>query len=148
MFKGFIFDLEGTIYLDDQLILGADRTIQLIREKGRKVVFLSHHPLETQKDCAERLTRLGIPTLSEEVIPSPNEIQTKLKAMGLMPWDCILIGDCLETDIKIGREAGMATGIVLTGVTDEEALHKIRHSPGQPDFVFQSIVEVENLLIG
>lgn len=148
MFKGFIFDLEGTVYRNDQLILGADRVIQLIREKGRKVVFLSYNPFETQKDCAERLTRLGIPTLPEEVIYSTHTIQTVLKEMGLIPEDCILIGDGLETDIKIGKEAGVATGIVLTGVTDEETLKNIKHSPNQPDFVFQSIAEVENLLIG
>lgn len=148
MFSGFIFDLEGTVYLNDQLIMGADRVIQLIREKGRRVVFLSHNPLESKKDCAERLTRLGIPTIPEEVIYSTHAIQTVLKEMGLMPEDCILIGDCLETDIKIGKEAGMATGIVFTGVTDEETLKSIKHSPDQPDFVFQSIAEVENLLIG
>lgn len=164
MFKAFIFDLEGTVYLNDQLILGADRVIQLIREKGKKVVYLSHNPFETQKDCAERLRRLGIPTLPEEVIKSipievtgekveeevrkPLFLQMALREMGLMPEDCILIGDCLETDVKIGKEAGMATGIVLTGVTDEETLKNVKHSPDQPDFVFQSIAEVENLLIG
>jgi ribonucleotide monophosphatase NagD (HAD superfamily) len=75
-------------------------------------------------------------------------VQTILEIMGLKPEDCILIGDRLETDIKMGKEAGIATGIVLTGVTREEDLTKIRHTPGQPDFVFQSISEVENLLIG
>jgi ribonucleotide monophosphatase NagD (HAD superfamily) len=48
----------------------------------------------------------------------------------------------------MGKEARIATGIVLTGVTDEEALKKIKHTPAQPDFVFQSIADVENLLIG
>ncbi len=147
MFRVFIFDLEGTLYLNDQLILGADRVIQIIRKKGKKVIFISYNPHETPEDCAEKLTRLGIPTRPQEVIHSHLLIQRGLEMMELMPEDCILIGDCLETDIKIGREAGMATGIVLTGVTDEEKLKNIRHSPDQPDFVFQSIAEVENLLI-
>ena len=68
--------------------------------------------------------------------------------MGLKPGDCILIGDRLETDIRMGRESGMATGIVLTGVTDEEILKVSKGSPIQPDFVFQSIADVQNLLIG
>jgi ribonucleotide monophosphatase NagD (HAD superfamily) len=148
MFKGFIFDLEGTLYLNDQLILGANRVIQLIREKGRKVIFLSHNPLETSKECAEKLTRLGIPARPEEVISSSLILHTILEVMGLMPGDCILIGDCLESDIKIGKEAGVATGIVLTGETNEETLKNIKHSPDQPDFVFETIAEVENLLIG
>jgi NagD protein len=262
MFKGFIFDLDGTVYVSDQLIPDADRVIQLIREKGRKVVFLSNKPIQTREDYASKLTRLGIPTQADEVInstfvmtnylkkiapqarlfvigeppfieelkragfqitdvpkeidyvvvafdrafdygklniafqaiksgahfvatnpdrtcpveggeipdcagmiaaieavtekkvevivgkPSPLMIQTVLDVLGLRPEDCILIGDRIETDIKMGKEAGIATGIVLTGVTDEEALKKIKHTPSQPDFVFQSIADVENLLIG
>jgi ribonucleotide monophosphatase NagD (HAD superfamily) len=68
--------------------------------------------------------------------------------MGLRPEECILIGDRLETDIRMGKEAGIATGIVLTGVTSEETLKEIKHTPSQPDFVFQSIADVGNLLIG
>jgi ribonucleotide monophosphatase NagD (HAD superfamily) len=68
--------------------------------------------------------------------------------LGLNPEDCILIGDRLETDIKMGKEAGIVTGIVLTVVTTEESLKKVKHTPAQPDFVFQSIADVENLLIG
>jgi ribonucleotide monophosphatase NagD (HAD superfamily) len=48
----------------------------------------------------------------------------------------------------MGKESGIATGIVLTGVTDEEMLKGYKHSSLQPDFVFQSIADVENLLIG
>jgi NagD protein len=262
MFKGFIFDLDGTVYVSDQLIPDADRVIRLIRERGRKVVFLSNKPIQTREDYASKLTRLGIPTPPDEVInstfvmtnylkkiapqarlfvvgeppfieelkragfqitdepkeidyvvvafdrtfdygklniafqairsgahfvatnpdrtcpvvggeipdcagmiaaieavtekkvevivgkPSPLMIQTVLDVLGLRPEDCILIGDRIETDIRMGKEAGIATGIVLTGVTDEEALKKIKHTPSQPDFVFQSIADVENLLIG
>ncbi len=262
MFRGFIFDLDGTVYLSDKLIPGAERVILRIRETGRKVVFLSNKPLQTREDYAEKLTRLGIPTKPEEVInstlvmsrylrkeapganlfvigeapfieelkkdgfrltedpdeieyvvvafdrtfnyrklniafqaikkgahfvatnpdrtcpveggeipdcagmiaaieavtqkkvevivgkPSPIMIQTALETMGLSSQDCILIGDRMETDIKMGKEAGIATGIVLTGVTDEETLKTFRHSTLQPDFVFQSIADVENLLIG
>ena len=70
MFKGFIFDLDGTVYLSDRLIPGADRVIRLIREKGRKVVFLSNKPIQTREDYAAKLTRLGIPTQPDEVINS------------------------------------------------------------------------------
>jgi ribonucleotide monophosphatase NagD (HAD superfamily) len=68
--------------------------------------------------------------------------------MGLNPEDCILIGDCLETDIIMGRNSGIATGIVLTGVTDEKMLKEFKHTSIQPDFVFQSIADVQELIIG
>lgn len=257
MFKGFIFDLDGTVYLSDRLIPGADRVIRLLRETGRRVIFLSNKPIQTREDYARKLTRLGIPTEPAEVInstlvmihylkkqaptarlfvvgeepfveelrragfvvtdeperidyvvvafdrtfdyrklniayqaiergahfvatnpdrtcpvedgeipdcaamiaaieavtlkkvevivgkPSPLIIQTALETMGLRAEDCILIGDRLETDIRMGKEAGIATGLVLTGVTDEKTL---KASTLQPDFVFQGIADVERLL--
>jgi NagD protein len=262
MFKGFIFDLDGTVYRSDRLIPGADKVIRLIRDSGRKVAYLSNKPIQTRENYALKLTRLGIPTQPEEVInstfvmtnylkknapqarlfvvgetpfieelkragfkitdepkeieyvvvafdrtfdyrklniafqaiklgahlvatnpdrtcpveggeipdcagmiaaveavtekkvevivgkPSPIMIQTVLDVLGLRPEDCILIGDRIETDIKMGKDSGIATGIVLTGVTDEETLKESRHTALQPDFVFQSIADVENLLIG
>ena len=262
MFKGFIFDLDGTIYRGDQLIPGAERVVRRLRENRRKVVFLSNKPLQTREDYAAKLTQLGIPTQPDEVInstfvmvnylkriapqarlfavgevpfveelkragfhitdepkeieyvvvafdrtfdyhklniafqaiklgahfvatnpdrtcpveggeipdcagmiaaieavtekkvevivgkPSPIMIQAALDLMGLMPEDCILIGDRVETDIKMGKDSGIATGIVLTGVTDETTLKEYKHTSVQPDFVFQSIADVENLLMG
>jgi ribonucleotide monophosphatase NagD (HAD superfamily) len=79
--------------------------------------------------------------------PSPLMIQAAMDAMELRPEEFILIGDRLETDIRMGKEAGIATGIVLTGVTDETTLKGYKHTSMQPDFVFQSIADVENLLI-
>ena len=70
MFKGFIFDLDGTVYLSDRLIPGADRVIRLLRENGRKVVFLSNKPLQTKEDYASKLTHLGVPTQPDEVVNS------------------------------------------------------------------------------
>ena len=79
MFKGFIFDLDGTVYVGDQLIPDADRVIQLIRERGRKVVFLSNKPIQTREDYASKLTRLGIPTPPDEVINSTFVMTNYLK---------------------------------------------------------------------
>ena len=51
MVKGFIFDLDGTVYLGVRLIPGADRIIRLLREAGKKVGFLSlQTPLTTADD--------------------------------------------------------------------------------------------------
>jgi len=100
-------------------------------------------------DCAGMIAAIEAVTRKQvEVIvgkPSPLIIQAALEVMGLKPEDCILIGDRLETDIKMGRESGIATGIVLTGVTDEKTL---KESSIHPDFIFQSIADVENLIIG
>jgi arabinose operon protein AraL len=223
MLNGFIFDLDGTVYLGERLIPGADRVIRLLREAGRKVVFLSNKPLYTREDYAAKLTRLGIPTEPSEVVnstfvlirylekvapdakvfvmgelpfniafqaikkgahfiatnpdrtcpveggelpdcagviaaleattlkkvevivgkPSPITAQVALEVMGLEAAECILVGDRLETDIRMGLEAGMKTALVMTGVTDAKTLET---SPVHPDHVFDSIADLEGLL--
>ena len=256
MFKGFIFDLDGTVYLGERLIPGADRIILSLREKSRKVVFLSNKPLYTRDDYAAKLTRLGIPASPSEVVnstfvlirylqrvapnakvfvmgelpfvaemaragfrltedpheieyvvaafdrtfdyrkfniafqaikrgahfiatnpdrtcpveggelpdcagiiaalevttqkkvevvvgkPSPITVNVALEVMGLDAAECILVGDRLETDIRMGREAGMKTALVMTGVTDVKTLEA---SPVRPDHVFDSIADLETL---
>lgn len=68
--RGWLFDLDGTVYRGAALIPGADATIAALRGAGRRVAFLSNKPLETRADYAEKLTKLGVPTPSKDVINS------------------------------------------------------------------------------
>jgi HAD superfamily hydrolase (TIGR01450 family) len=66
--RGWLFDLDGTVYRGEALVPGARETILALREAGRRVAFLSNKPLQTRADYATKLTRLGIPTGTDEVI--------------------------------------------------------------------------------
>jgi HAD superfamily hydrolase (TIGR01450 family) len=68
--RGWLFDLDGTVYRGEALIPGADAAIAALRAAGRKVAFLSNKPLQTRADYARKLTRLGIPTRDDDVINS------------------------------------------------------------------------------
>jgi HAD superfamily hydrolase (TIGR01457 family) len=252
-FLGYIFDLDGTIYLGEKLIPGAGETIEKLKSLSKKIIYLSNKPLQTREDYAAKLTRLGIPTRAEEVInsslvmahwlsreapgttiyvigeipliqemvragfrisekggeiryviasfdrtfdyrklnialqaikkgahfvatnpdrtcpveggeipdcaamigavegttgkkveavvgkPSDIMIRVALDYMGLRSQDCILVGDRLETDMVMGKKAGMAAALVLTGVTTRESLKK---SDIQPDYVWESVAEI------
>jgi NagD protein len=252
-YLGYIFDLDGTIYLGEKLIPGARETIERLKSLSKKIVYLSNKPLQTREDYASKLTRLGIPTHPEEVInsslvmarwlsrqapgatiyvigeiplieemvragfrisekageiqyviasfdrtfdyrklnialqaikkgarfvatnpdrtcpveggeipdcaamigavegttgkkveavvgkPSDIMIRVAVDSMGLRPEDCVLVGDRLETDMVMGKKAGMAAALVLTGVTSRETL---RRSEVQPDYVWESVAEI------
>ncbi len=69
-FSGYIFDLDGTIYLGEKLIPGARETIEKLKSLSKKIVYLSNKPLQTRADYAAKLTRLGIATGPAEVINS------------------------------------------------------------------------------
>lgn len=70
IFDGYVFDLDGTVYLGDRLLPGASQTVGRLRELGKTVVFLSNNPLHTRDEYAAKLTRLGIPTVPDAVINS------------------------------------------------------------------------------
>jgi len=256
LIRGYLLDLDGTVYRGEHLIPGAKETIAELRRRGRKVVFLSNKPLYSREDYAAKLTRLGIPTSKDEVInsslvlaehlareapgskvfiigeipllkelwqaglnitevpeeveyviaafdrtfdyrklniafqalkrgahfyatnpdrtcpveggeipdaaaviaaleattgrkvekifgkPSRYMIQTALEVLGLPPEKCAMVGDRLETDIRMAKENGLTAILVLTGVTRPEDL---KDSPFQPDYVLPSLAELPAL---
>src|SRR5947208_13356183 len=68
--RGWLFDLDGTVYRGEMPVPGAAETIAAFRAAGRRVAFLSNKPLATRADYAAKLTRLGIPTVADDVISS------------------------------------------------------------------------------
>ena len=67
---GFVFDLDGTVYLGDAALPGSVDGIAELRRRGKRVLFVSNKPLEPRTNYAAKLTRLGIPTAADDVITS------------------------------------------------------------------------------
>lgn len=67
---GFVFDLDGTVYLGEAALLGSVEGITRLRNQGKKVLYVSNKPLEPREKYAAKLTRLGIPTAPDDVITS------------------------------------------------------------------------------
>lgn len=79
--RGWLFDLDGTVYRGDTLVPGAVHTIAALRAAGRRVAFLSNKPLQTRADYAAKLTRLGIPARADEVVNSSLVLARRLSAL-------------------------------------------------------------------
>jgi len=69
-YNGYIFDLDGTIYLGDMLLPGAAELLHTLRQEGRRITFLSNNPTKTRQQYAARLQRLGIVAEEHEIITS------------------------------------------------------------------------------
>ncbi len=67
---GFIFDLDGTVYLGEAALPGAVEGITELRRRGKRILFVSNKPLEPRAAYARKLSRLGIPAAPEDVITS------------------------------------------------------------------------------
>jgi len=68
LFEGYIFDLDGTIYLGDELLPGAKRLILKLRELEKRVIFLSNNPTKDPRMYAEKLGGLGLETPDSEIV--------------------------------------------------------------------------------
>lgn len=73
-YDGYVFDLDGTLYLGDALLPGARDTVLALRAAGSRTVFLTNKPLERPADYAAKLTRLGIPARPSEVVSSTDAL--------------------------------------------------------------------------
>ena len=65
---GYIFDLDGTIYLGEHLLPGARRLIEALGSLDRQILFLSNNPTKSPADYVAKLTRLGIPATRNQVL--------------------------------------------------------------------------------
>lgn len=74
LFGGYVFDLDGTLYLGDHLLPGAAETVAAIRKHGARVAFLTNKPLERPAAYATKLRELGIPAEAAEVVSSTDAL--------------------------------------------------------------------------
>ena len=75
--------------------------------------------------------------------PSEAAQRVALDRLGVAPTDCLVVGDRLDTDLEMGRRAGMTTVLVLTGVTDRT---DVADSPVDPDYVIEDLGEIDTVL--
>lgn len=80
--KAVFFDLDGTIYLDSDLVEGAADLVAGLRSRDVEVFFLSNNSSSWKTDYAEKLTDLGIPTQPDRVVLSTDGVIDYLQEEG------------------------------------------------------------------
>ena len=68
LYEGYVFDLDGTIYLGDELLPGVGRLIPKLRELDKRLVFLSNNATRDPEQYAEKLGGLGLKTPASEIV--------------------------------------------------------------------------------
>lgn len=97
-------------------------------------------------DCGSICNMLEIATGKiPKYIGKPNSsmVELAMKATGFSDEETIVIGDRLYTDIACGINAGITTGVVLTGETKAK---DIEITEFMPDYIFSDIGELYRLL--
>ena len=66
----FLFDMDGTLYIDDNLIKGATEFLNLLKRKGYKRFFFTNNSSKTREEYFHKLKGFGINADREEIITS------------------------------------------------------------------------------
>ena len=64
----FAFDLDGVIYLGDQVLPGAAEMVESLQRMGKEVFFVTNSTLFHRRFYAQRLKKMGIKTDPERII--------------------------------------------------------------------------------
>ena len=103
LYTGYIFDMDGTVYLGDQLLPGVAAVIGLLRERGATIRFLSNNPTRDPAQYKELLEEFGLPTPLEDIV---NTVVSTVNWLTDNARDAVLFPIAEEPLIRALREAG------------------------------------------
>ncbi|MBI4241918.1 MAG: HAD-IIA family hydrolase [Candidatus Rokubacteria bacterium] len=66
--RGFVFDLDGCIWAGSVLLPGVKEFLACLRQRGKRLLFLTNNSRELPESLATRLNRLGVEASSREVL--------------------------------------------------------------------------------
>ncbi len=66
--RGFLLDVDGVLCRGDELIPEANRAVEALRKRGKRLVFLSNNSTLSRKRYMAKLERLGIPVEPDELV--------------------------------------------------------------------------------
>ncbi|XP_040031636.2 glycerol-3-phosphate phosphatase [Gasterosteus aculeatus] len=62
-----LFDCDGVIWRGEQAVPGAPQVVNLLKEKGKRVFFVTNNSTKTRKMYAEKMSALGLRAAEDEV---------------------------------------------------------------------------------
>lgn len=67
----YVFDLDGVLYRGEEAVVHAPEAIARLRQQdGVRLYFLTNNSSQTRQTYADKLTRLGMPCVPEEIVTS------------------------------------------------------------------------------
>ncbi|KAL3740979.1 hypothetical protein ACJRO7_022145 [Eucalyptus globulus] len=66
----FLFDCDGVIWKRDRLLDGVSQTLDFLRSKGKKLVFVTNNSSKSRKEYAKKFSSLGISVSEDEIFSS------------------------------------------------------------------------------
>lgn len=66
----FLFDCDGVIWRGDVLIDGVPETVEMLRSKGKRLIFVTNNSTKSRKQYGKKFEMLGLDVTEEEIFSS------------------------------------------------------------------------------
>lgn len=96
----YLLDMDGTIYLGNELIQGAKEFLKAIREAGKRYIFLTNNSSKSKDIYVEKLRGLGIDASPEEIFTSGEATTSYLKKQKKAARIYLLGTESLEEEFR------------------------------------------------
>ncbi|OMP05193.1 2-phosphoglycolate phosphatase, eukaryotic [Corchorus capsularis] len=87
----FLFDCDGVIWKGDKLIDGVPQTLDLLRSKGKKLVFVTNNSTKSRTQYAHKFTSLGLSVTQDEIFSSSFAAAMYLKVNHFPPQNKVYV---------------------------------------------------------
>ncbi|KAL1997832.1 hypothetical protein VTN02DRAFT_649 [Thermoascus thermophilus] len=69
-FDVFLFDCDGVLWSGDHVFPGTVETLEMLRNKGKQVVFVTNNSTKSRADYKKKLEGMGLPSSVDEIFSS------------------------------------------------------------------------------
>ncbi|HZM23725.1 MAG TPA: HAD family hydrolase, partial [Anaerolineales bacterium] len=96
----FLLDMDGTFYLGEQLLEGALRFIDVLKQQEREFLFLTNNSSKDSGQYVEKITRLGLPIPHEKILTSGEATAMHIQQVEPGARVYVVGTEALENDFK------------------------------------------------
>ena len=121
--KGFLIDLDGVLYIEDQVIPGAVETVNWLRQQGYPFRFLTNTTMRSRDSLVQKLLRLGIQAEAGDMFSTAVVAARWLADQGISRVQLLLTDDAQKDfdgfEITTNRPEIVVVGDLGTGFSFE-----------------------------
>ncbi|KAL0358756.1 UNVERIFIED_CONTAM: Phosphoglycolate phosphatase 1A, chloroplastic [Sesamum angustifolium] len=128
----FIFDCDGVIWKGDKLIDGVPETLDLLRSKGKRLVFVTNNSTKSRKQYGKKFETLGLSVSEEEIFASSFAAAAYLKSIDFPKDKKVYVvgedGILKELELAGIQYLGGPVGAVVVGFDRYFNYYKIQYA--------------------
>lgn len=126
--RGFLLDLDGTLYQDNEAIPGASEFVAELRARGYALRFVTNTTSRCRASLAAKLERLGIAAAEEEIFAPSYAAARYLRELGITRAHLLTQVDALRDFAGISHVETDAPFVVVGDLGDEWTFQKLNQA--------------------